>query len=96
MEISNFEDNIPEENKKQKIIQNLLTLKNKYKALNNLEFPKNELLLQIDSYTNLIKKISINLNITNVQLYLNSLDNKSSYLNNNLLKNFEEKNSFYK
>ena len=96
MEISNFEDNIPEENKKQKIIQNLLTLKNKYKALNNFEFPKNELLLQIDSYTNLIKKISINLNITNVQLYLNSLDNKSSYLNNNLLKNFEEKNSFYK
>ena len=43
MEISNFEDNIPEENKKQKIIQNLLTLKNKYKALNNFEFPKNEL-----------------------------------------------------
>jgi len=96
MEISNFEENIPEENKKQKLILNLAILKNKYKALNNFEFPKNELLLQIDSYTHLIQKITINLNITSVQLYLNSLDNISSYLNTNLPKKFEEKNSFYK
>ena len=93
MEILNHENNENIENKK--IIKNLSLLKSQYTSLKNINFSNIDILLQIDSYINLLKNISLDLNINNIQIYLNSLINLFNCLNNNLQKDFNEKNIFY-
>ena len=93
MEILNLENN--ENNGKKKIIKNLSLLKSQYTSLKNINFSGVGVLLQIDSYINLLKNISLDLNINNIQIYLNSLINLFNCLNNNLHKDFNENNIFY-
>ena len=93
MEILNLEKN--ENNEKKKIIKNLSLLKSQYKSLKNINFSNIDILLQIDSHINLLRNISVDLNINNIQKYLNSLSNLFICLNNNLQKDFNEKNIFY-
>ena len=92
--MSKNENNNSEKDKKEKIIEKLATLKNEY--LNNPECQNNELLIELESYKNLIQNIHIDLNIENIQSFLNSLNDLSFSLNNDISKNFEEKNIFYK
>ena len=94
MEMSKNENNNSENDKKQKIIEKLAALKNEY--LNNPENQNNEFLIELESYKNLIHNIQIDLNIEKIQTYLNSLNNLSFSLNNDIFKNFEENNIFYK
>ena len=93
MEILNHENNENIENKK--IIKNLSLLKSRYTSLKSINFSNVDILLQIDSYINLLKNISVDLNINNIQTYLNSLINLFNCLNNNLHKDFNENNIFY-
>ena len=85
-----------EKNKEEGIIKNLINLKNKYiNSLEKFELPKNEILIELDSYINIIKNICIDLNIDNIQIYFNSLQHLSNILNNNLPNLLEDKNFFY-
>ena len=85
-----------EKNKEEGIIKNLINLKNQYiNSLEKFEFPKNEILIELDSYINIIKNICIDLNIDNIQIYFNSLQHLSNILNNNLPNLLEDKNFFY-
>ena len=87
---------IIEKNKEEGIIKNLINLKNQYiNSLEKFEFPKNEILIELDSYINIIKNICIDLNIDNIQIYFNSLQHLSNILNNNLTNLLEDKNFFY-
>ena len=85
-----------EKNKEEGIIKNLINLKNQYiNSLEKFELPKNEILIELDSYINIIKNICIDLNIDNIQIYFNSLQHLSNILNNNLPNLLEDKNFFY-